>query len=247
MPNPVVAVQSYDVAIQDEAFDLGLDAVPATYQTNEMMGLVASGWGQRCDDSQPVEFLGLLSDSIARVVSPGDAAGLRVARVRRPLKGFSMKIAAAIPTDVGRSVYSKFSNEVSYSPGVNANMVGSIKRVDSPTVVIVEPMPFNVPVYGGIIQLPAQGAVTISFFNVNKLCEWNGVGNLTATLPPVAFLSAGDFLEFVVTGALALRLTLAGNGADLINGLATFLVNTAQWSSARLVCDGVGWVCVSKI
>lgn len=256
MPNPTVAVPDYGLNYLDESFDFPLDAVVTNYQTGEMLMQVSSSYAQHCDDTQVGVFLGLVSNSVMISVLTGDAAGRRVARVRRPRNGFAMKIAAAVASDVGRSVFARFSNEVSYSPGVNANFVGVVKNVPFPTgalagavatLVIVEPPAFGEPAVLGALQLPGSGATTLNPLSANKLFEWNGTAASVVTLPPVSVVSCGATLDFVVTGVGGFTLTLTGSGTDLINGAATFALNTPKWSTARLVSDGTQWLVLSRI
>jgi hypothetical protein len=260
MPNPTVAVQGFTLAVTNEEFDVGLDSVVGDYQTNEMIMQVSSGFGQRCDDTQPGKFLGIVSDSIKKSVLTGDIAGLRIVRVQRPAQGFSVKIASALPTDIGRPVYARFSNEASFLPGSNANFIGYVKAVGTPanptigqasptpaTQILVVPPPWDLPLLAGVFQLPS-GAVTLSYLHMRKLIEWNGTSSTTCTLPPIASVGVGDETCFKVTGTNAtFTLTLQGSGTDLIEFGASLTLGTARGSTAKIMSDGTQWVLVGKI
>lgn len=242
MANPIVAVQSFAIPIQMEEFDGTLDPAVAGqfFQTNEMVGLDAAGFVTHFDDTQPLRFLGLVSNSVQ--VLAGSTETLNRVRIARPKQGFSMNVVGpTAPTDVGRVVYAAFSNQGTYSPGVNSNQIGFVKTVESPTVVTIEPLQFSSPTYSGVYQIPTSGSPTLSFLQMNKMLEWNGLVNQTVFLPAFGLNAGCDTFAIINTGNLGAQLTISGNGNQIMGG-PTYLLSAAQWSSVNLTWDGVRWV-----
>ncbi len=256
MPNATaVPVISEIVSYSDEKVTRDLDAVVQDYLPNIMVGLTASGYVQYCDDSQPVTFLGLVENSVAISVQTGDVAGVRRVWVKRPYQGFTMKIASAALTDVGRAVFARFNNEATYGPpaGVtlnNYNWIGNVKEVKIATSeVLIVPPPWNRQGLNcGLFQSAASGSQTLSALHLNKLIECNLSGPLTITLPPLSQTSMNDELEFMLMGSLLFQLTLAGSGTDKISTAISYGgMNTAQYSYTKVKSDGNLWLITGKI
>lgn len=64
---------------------------------------------------------------------------------------------------------------------------------------------------------------------------------------PAAATSAGLWYTIVKTDANANAVTLDANGAELINGSATYASIDAQYDTATIVCNGTAWYIVAKI
>lgn len=73
-----------------------------------------------------------------------------------------------------------------------------------------------------------------------------GVGGITLTLPAVSGRTGRVYI-FKKINADATALTLDGNGAETIDGAATFAACDAQYDTVTVVCDGDEWHIVSKI
>lgn len=73
-----------------------------------------------------------------------------------------------------------------------------------------------------------------------------GVGGITLVLPAAA-TSSGLWYTFKKTNADATALTIDANGAELIDGAATYALCDAQYDTVTIVCDGTGWHIISKI
>lgn len=68
----------------------------------------------------------------------------------------------------------------------------------------------------------------------------------TVTLPAAA-TSAGAFYKFIKTDAAANALTIDGNGAETINGAATYAAIDAQYDTATVYCNGTAWYITESI
>lgn len=253
MANAAAQVKSFQVRFDDEKTTRLLDAVVQDYFTNSLVMLTASGFVQYCDDTQPGLFLGQVENDVTVSVLTGDVAGTRFLWVKRTKEGFSMKIAAAVATDVGRAVYARFNNEVTYGPPagvtlVNYNLVGHVKFVKSSTEVMIVPPPWaKQGIGGGLFVSAASGAQTLSAFHLNKLIECPLAGALTMTLPPIAQTSVGDELTFKLTTA-GQQLTLQGSGTDTVEFANSYSgMATAKGSMTYLVSDGSQWLLKGKI
>lgn len=254
MPNATIAPVAHSITpVTTELFVGKLDAVVQDYQPGVMIALVGSGFDQFCDDTQPGRFLGLVEDSVAQSVLTGDVAGAKSAKVIRPVLQFEMKIASAQPSDVGRSVYARFNNEVTYADAagvtlVNYNLLGTVRYFKTSTLIGIAPAPwYQQGLNVGKVFAAGSGSQALSALHVNKLVEANLAGPLTITLPPVSSCSIGDELKFSVTGTGGFVLTLAGSGTDKVNFAATYNLATAQGSFAWVECDGAQWILKSKI
>lgn len=161
MANPTSAVQSFITPSNaDHKIQRGLESTVQDYYPNEMLGVDSSGWDTKCDDTQSLQFDGLVADSVKISVLTGDAAGARFATVERP-QFFSMFIASAnAATDIGKAVYALYSNQVQYSSGNFTNLVGFVYAVLDATHVLIKPVGFGVAVGSG--ASPLLAAITAS-------------------------------------------------------------------------------------
>jgi len=62
----------------------------------------------------------------------------------------------------------------------------------------------------------------------------------------VASARAGAWLRLVKTNAAAFAVTLDGDGAETIDGGATFAGVDAQYDAVRVLCTGTEWIILSR-
>lgn len=98
---------------------------------------------------------------------------------------------------------------------------------------------------GGIKTLAATGNETLDLRDLNKVILVPNTGAKTVTLPPV-LRCAGKFLTFKKTTADAQPVTLDGDGAETIDGGATYGVIDAANDTVTIFCTGTAWVVVAR-
>lgn len=87
------------------------------------------------------------------------------------------------------------------------------------------------------------GTYTVLAGDYLILCDTTG-GAFTVTLPAAA-ASRGKHVVVQQTGAGGVNaVTVAGNGAELINGANTFVQGVAQFVATHFYCDGTKWYIV---
>lgn len=124
-------------------------AAAATYYSGTMIGLNASGHAVKCDDTAGVRFDGIAANGQPITVATTDTLGDHKIDVLKPCF-FSMKIASAAITDVGRAVYAKYDNEVAFSGVTNAVLVGHVEAYIDATSVLIRP--YYAPNRGTVTQ-----------------------------------------------------------------------------------------------
>lgn len=92
---------------------------------------------------------------------------------------------------------------------------------------------------GNVLSKTANYTVTAADSII--LGDTTAVGAFTVTLPAAA-ASRGKHVIVQQTGAGGVNaITIAGNGAELINGANTFVQGVAQFVATHLFCDGTKW------
>lgn len=107
-----------------------------TFYPMAAVGLNSLGAIVKCDDTAALKWAGF--NAGARIViDTTETAGAILMDVERP-KYFTALIDSAAVTDVGRAVYWKYDNEVSFSAGTYGNKAGVVAWRLSATEVLVE-------------------------------------------------------------------------------------------------------------
>jgi hypothetical protein len=138
MGAPTDRVPSSKIVYDDTSVKYPLKATAQTYYPGEMIGVDVTGYATKCDDTQKLIFLGLMGESPRVKIDAGGNDGDSLLTVDQP-RLFTMTIAAAVIQDIGKPVFAKFSNEVSYAPGTFANLVGAVAGVRTATEVEIVP------------------------------------------------------------------------------------------------------------
>jgi hypothetical protein len=218
-----------------------------TYYAGQAVGRDASGLLVQMDDTAKAEFLGVLVEPFTdTTVASTDGTTDKRFDVFRPLL-IRAKIASAAPGDEQKIVYWKFNNEVSYSPGTNGNVAGTVIQVDSSAVagttyyhvLFAPPWSITPKAGAGIYTAAAAAATTLTKYDFGKLVILPLTSSEAITLPAASSGSPGFAITFINTSANTSTPTLTAAGSDTINGAATYAMSTAQYSTVVLRSDGV--------
>jgi hypothetical protein len=246
MANPTSKVGVRTTKFDDSKRYRPLVATAQTYYPGEMIGLNTAGYATKCDDAASLLFLGVNAQAPAETIESGASAGEYKLHDDRPAD-FSMYIASAAITDIGKIVYAKYSNEVQFTTGTYGNVVGRVKDYISSTEVIISPTyPLCQYPVGTSRVMAATGAQSLTRWDLNKTIFLPNTAAYALTLPAVAVTQPGDWLEFVKTTADAAAVTLTGNAAETIDGANTLATIGAAYDTAKIVSTGAAWVVVYR-
>jgi hypothetical protein len=226
--------------------------VAYTLYAGQAMMRDALGNAIQCDDTAQGEFLGILYeitrpliDTTVAVQSNG-IFGDSMATLEQPSK-IECYIANANPGDEGRKVWWLYNNQVQYTPGVNGNYAGTIWRVVGPsntsglaTVVIQTPWfarSIGEGPYRSVMSPTPAATITLQKWAAGRVFRITGTIPQTVVLPPLASMSSGDVVKVIYDSASGQVVTLAGSGADTINGVATYPMATARYTATLVQAD----------
>lgn len=158
----------------------------------------------------------------------------------------TLTISGAVLADIGRSVFA--SDPTTPTLTTTGSRIGRIVAHEGGESVRVRLMPVSSSAQGE--NIPVMGLVdatqTLTLDHLFKtLLIQNSVAR-TITLPPIANVRAGGWFRIIKTSAAAFAVTLDGNGAETIDGAATYAAIDAQYDAALLLCTGSEWVIVSR-
>lgn len=178
---------------------------------------------------------------------PGHAPGAVRVRLHQMID-----IVHALPgvgdADIGRSVYASDDETLTLDPQ-GASRVGRVVAVEGTDLARVRCQPVaalsgmleNTPV----IQLPDADA-TLTLDHIGRTLLMANTAARLVTLPPVAQVRAGGRLRVIKTSSAAFPIVLDGNGAETIDGTASFTGIDAQFDTVELLCTGTQWVIVNR-
>ena len=150
--------------------------------------------------------------------------------------------------DIGKDVYASADDTLTLTPADNSR-VGRVVAVEGTNLARVRFRP--VTLAGGtqanltVVNL-ADASATLTLDHVNKTLLIANTAARTLTLPPAATVRAGGWLRVVKTSAAAFAVTLDGNGAETVDGAATYAGIDALYDCALLLCTGGEWVVLSR-
>lgn len=245
MANATARVQMTSTPIPDSKRKWELvGSLSTTYYPGCMMGVAATGYAQKLDDTAKLTFIGINAETTDIIGESTDSSGDRKINVDRPGL-FQMTISSAAITDVGKKVYALYDNEVSYSDGTYGNYVGRVfSYIDSTTVLVAPPWsPFHDVAcgYNSVFSANAAAGTTLTRMDLNKIILVPNTAAVTITLPAVALCSPGDRLTFIKTTSDAFAFTLDGNASETINGATTLASGASQYETLTIVTDGAAW------
>lgn len=230
------------------------------FYTGAMLGLTTGGYLAKFDDTQSLQFFGLVrgreGDPYLPVGTAGD--GTIDLDVHQP-PAFELTISSVAITDIGKKVYALFdqTGTLDASATTYGNLVGVVKDLvyatngGSPVsnIALVEPCYDGKAAHarlGAARVLAATGTQTLTKLDLNKTVVITNTAAQTVNLPAVAGTQAGDRLTFVKTSSAAFAATLDGSDSENIDGATTLATIDAQYDCAVLVSTGSEWVVLSR-
>ena len=191
-------------------------------------------------------FAGFCEQRVTAADHPSPAADGDIAiKIRKGLFFAALTISGAAQDDVahGRLVYASTDNDFSFTP--SGTLIGMVWERDSNGQIIVlcatqghEGALF--PRAKATKTLAATGTETLLTSDLGKLILVANTAGKQVNLPPAADCTGRGFLV-KKTGGGAFSLTLDGDGAETIDGAATFAAVDANQDSVEIVSDGTGW------
>lgn len=254
MANATDLVKKGAVSRTDEYIVIGFETLAAetTVYPGAMLGIDATGYLCKYDDTQAAIFAGIASSDNGATVLPASTAGDGKAKVRvhQPQR-FELAISGVAVTDIGKKVYASDDQTgvLSNASLTYANFVGHVVGVVSSGIALVEPSYDGIAGharYGVSKWLAATGTQTLTKYDLNRVVFCPNTAAHTVNLPAVASTQAGDFIQFVKTTSDAQAVTLDGDSSDAIDGSTTLATIDAQFDCARLVSTGAAWIVVNR-
>jgi hypothetical protein len=260
--NATTKVNKGATRVLDEFIEHSSETLSAarTYYTHAMVGLTTGGYLAKFDDTQALEFWGIVDGREGDQPLPIGTAGDGTIDLKvHQAPAFELAISGVAITDIGRKVYAidDQTGTLDASTRTYANLVGVVKDLvyatnrGSPVsgIALVEPCYGGKAVAGAVGAarfLAATGAQTLTKLDLNKTIFVPSTGAYAVTLPAVADTQAGDRLTFLKTTSNAVILTITGSGAELIDGSNTLATIDAQYDTATLVSTGAAWIVLSR-
>ena len=192
------------------------------------------------------DFLGVAYNEADNTIAGHTAAGISV-RLHQHIDINDILVGASA-AEIGRPAYASDDGTMTLSPTGNSR-IGRV--VDSPASnearVRCQPIATltGVDDPDPILQL-SDASQTLTLNHVNRVLLMPNSTARTLTLPPVATVRAGAWLQVVKTTAAVAAITLDGNAAETINGGATFAALDARYDSVKLICTGSEWIVVNR-
>lgn len=229
-----------------------------TYYTGAMIGLNASGYHEKFDDTVEMVLAGLVRGDNGNpklaVATQGDV-GHELELERPPF--FELAISGVVITDIGKKVYaSDDQTGVLTNGGTYGNFIGTVESLLYTTgntpktgVALVRACYEGVQghaKYNTARTLPATGTVTLTKLDIGKTIILTNTAAQTVNLPAVAQTQAGDWIKFIKKSTDAFAVTIDGSGAEEIDSAATYAAIDAEHDCAWLVSDGTQWHIFSR-
>jgi len=243
MANPTTATQGRQIQFagsEQRRVKLIGGSTSYTYYPGEMIGVNVSGYHQKFDDTASLRFAGVVAESVRKIVDAGDSDGDNDLVISQP-RFMTIKTSGGAITDIGHSVYAKYSDEAQKVPGTYGNFIGRISKYISATEYEVEPIYYLRPAFGyrGRKLLAATGTITLTNDDIGKLIVVTSSGAQTINLPALSTVDVGEgFLFFKGSGG-SNTATLDGDGSETINGATTSATMTANYKYVEIIKNEV--------
>ena len=192
------------------------------------------------------EFLGIAYQQADNTASGHTAGGINV-RLHQSVD-IVHTLSGVTAGDVGKDVYASADDTVTLSPTGNSR-IGRIVAVDATNTARIRCQPIaglGGALEGQSIVALSDANATITLDYVNRVLLIANTAARTLTLPAAATARAGSWIRIVKTSADAFAVTLDGNGAETIDGAATYAEIDAQYDAACLLCTGSEWIILSR-
>lgn len=254
MANATDIVNRGEVSRSDEYIKMGTETLAAETQffTGAMIGLDATGYLCKGDDTQAWTFAGCVRGNEGDPKIPAGTAGADALKLDIHQKyRFVLAISGIAQTDVNKKVYAldDKTGTLSAAATTYANFIGHVVTVFASGYALVEPCYSGVAgniKYGVAKSLAATGAQTLSKCDLGKTILIPNTGAYSITLPPVADTQAGDRLTFIKTTTDAAAATLDANASETIDGATTLATLDAAYDTAILVSTGTVWIVLAR-
>jgi len=215
-------------------------AAAATYYPMAMLGLNASGYPVKFDDTAKLEFIGVAHPGEGKQVVPISSAGDYQIEYLQPWR-FEVAVSGVAITDFGRLVYASDDQTGTLTPTTYCNVIGVVVDVVKTGVALVEPIyPPRPP---AVQILSADGAVTIK--NGVAILSKAGAGAYTIAAPTTG-VDDGKRLEIITTTAQAHVLTSGTKGFNAKGSSGTATWTAAIGNSLVLVAYAGDWYALVK-
>lgn len=192
------------------------------------------------------EFLGVAYQQADNTVSGHTAGGITV-RLHQALD-IVHALTGITNADIGKDVYASDDETLVLTPTGNSR-IGRIVAVEATNTARIRCQPVALltgVVDNELIVALADANATLTLDHVNRVLLIANTAARTLTLPAVATVRAGGWIRVVKTSADAAAVTLDGNGAETIDGAATYAAIDAQYDTAHLLCTGGEWIILSR-
>ena len=191
------------------------------------------------------EFLGVAYQQADNTVTGHTAGGIDV-RLHQAID-IVHTLTGVVTGDIGKDIYASDDETLTLTPTSNSR-IGRVVAVESTNTARVRCAPLksldgvldNAP----IVQL-ADASATLTLDHISRVLLIANTAARTLTLPPVASVRAGGWLRVVKTSSAIFTVTLDGNGAETINGAATYTNLSDQFENVRLLCTGSEWMVIT--
>ena len=240
-PSNVYAVDCDVTPVTEETYEYQTVTTTQDYYPNEMIGVNGSELADKFDDTQSLRFVGIHAGSARLRIKSDSNANERLITVKKP-RYITMYISSATAgTDEGKPVYAAYSNQVQFATGTYGNYVGLVKKVISSTLVQIDTMATHQTHDNTALTLAATGNDTLTRNHINRRIFVPNTAAKTVTLPAVAKVPIGAWMEFWKTTSDAFAITLDGNASETINGATTYALPMLANVKVRIVSDGSAW------
>lgn len=228
----------------DELIDFPVDANALIFKGSFVGRNRATGYARPLAIGD--DFLGVAYQQADNTFD-GNGPGTTLVRLHRhidivhPLSGVAL-------ADVGKEVFANADDTLTLIPASNSR-IGRIVAVEGTNLARVRIQPQSaapgITESMSVITL-ADASATLTLDHVGRTLLLGNTGARTLTLPAVAQVRAGGWIRIVKTSSAAAAITLDGNGAETIDGAATFAGVDAIYDTVLLVCTGTEWVILSR-
>jgi hypothetical protein len=215
-----------------------------------LLGRTTAGYLAKFDDTQSLTFVGVVrNDQGAPKLPAGTAGDGTIELPYQQPQFFELAISGVTVADIGKVVYASDDQTGVLTTGTTyANVVGTVRRVVSSGIALVEPAYDGVAGnarLGAVKTLAATGNQTLSKWDIGKTIIVPNTAALSITLPAVASAAAGGRLQFVKT-VDANAATLDGADSEEIDAATTLATIDAIYDTAELVNTGTRWVVLNR-
>jgi hypothetical protein len=192
------------------------------------------------------DFLGLAYQQADNTFD-GNGPGTALVRLHRHID-IVHTLSGVLLADVGKEVFASADDTLTLAPTGNSR-IGRIVAVEATNLARVRIQPQStapgISESMGVTTL-ADSNATLTLDHVGRTLLMSNAAARTLTLPAVAQVRAGGWIRVVKTSSAAAAITLDGNGAETIDGAATFAGVDAIYDTVLLVCTGTEWVILSR-